>query len=331
MFPTACDTALPPSSEADRTFYAMNTVMRITANGKDADQAVSDAQDRIMELEELWSVTDEDSEIYKIDHGTAVEISAVTRDIVYFALDISERSGGALDPTVYPVLSAWGFTGDEYRVPQTDELSELLKLVNYKKVQVTEDKIALEPGMMLDLGAVAKGHASDEAAKILIDQGIDSALINLGGNIMAVGGKPDGSRWRIGVKDPRYPEIEKNIGVLTVSGQAVVTSGNYERYFIADDGTVYGHIIDPKTGRPVDNDLLSSTIISPKGLLCDALSTAVFVMGSEKAEEFWREHSKELGGFDMLLITKSGEVIVTDGIKDKFSLTDKSLVLSELR
>ena len=321
---TACETVInkPPSSEADRTFYAMNTVMRVTAYGKNAEQAVSDIQDRILDLEKLWSVTDENSEIYAVDHGTPVEISAVTRDIVNFALDIADRSGGALDPTVYPVLTAWGFTGDEHRVPAQDELAELLKLVDHNKVAVSEDKITIKPGMMLDLGAVAKGYASDEAERILREYGIDSALINLGGNIMAVGGKTNGSGWRIGVKDPRYPESDINIGVLTLSDCAAVTSGNYERYFTAEDGTVYGHIIDPESGYPVDNDLLSATIISPNGLLCDALSTAVFVMGSEKAEAFCREHSTELGGFDMLLITK--------GVKDRFSLSDKSLNLREI-
>lgn len=324
------------SGEAVRTFYAMNTVMIINAYGKNSEQAVSDVQDRILELEKLWSVTDENSEIYRLDHnydhGQAVEVSDVTRDVVNFALDISNRTGGALDPTVYPVLSAWGFTGDEYRVPDADELSRLLKLVNYQNVKVTGNKIALEPGMMLDLGAAAKGCASDIAAEILREHGIGSALINLGGNIMTVGTKPDNTGWRIGVKDPGYHEGEKNIGVLTINnngsgGTAIVTSGNYERFFTAVDGTVYGHIIDPKTGYPVDNDLLSATIISPNGLLCDALSTAMFVLGSEKAAEFWRENSNKLKGFDMLLITKAGGVLITDGISDSFSLTDKTLDL----
>lgn len=326
---TACENSTA-SEEADITFYAMNTVMRITVYGKNAEQAASDVQDRILELEKLWSVTDENSELYAINHGTPVEISAVTHDIVDFALDISDKSGGALDPTVYPVLSAWGFTGDEYRVPSQDELAELLKLVDHNKVAVSKNKITIDPGMMLDLGAVAKGHASDEAEQILSEYGITSALINLGGNIMAVGGK-DGRGWRIGVKDPRCPESDINIGILTLNNCAAVTSGNYERNFTAEDGTVYGHIIDPKTGYPVDNDLLSVTIISPNGLLCDALSTAVFVMGSEKAGEFWRGHSAELGGFDMLLITKNGEVLITDGIKDRFSLSDRSLVLNEIK
>lgn len=322
---TACGEAKP--DKAERSFYAMNTFMSVTAYGSDSEKAVAEVQSRISELEGLWSVTDDGSEIYAINHGGLSEISEVsevTRDIVAFALDIADRSSGALDPTIYPVLSAWGFTGDENRVPSESEIAELLKLVDHRAVKVTESGITLNDGMMLDLGAVAKGAASDEAARIMREHGIKYALINLGGNIMTVGGKPDGSGWRIGVKNPVG---DGNIGVLTLTDCAAVTSGNYERYFTSENGTVYGHIIDPASGYPVDNDLLSTTIISPDGRLCDALSTAVFVMGSERAEAFWRGHSAELGGFDMLLITKSGEVIITEGAAKRFSLSDKSLTL----
>lgn len=310
--------------EAERSFYAMNTFMNVTAYGNDSEKAVAEVQSRISELEGLWSVTDDGSEIYAINHGSSSEISEVTREIVAFALDIAERSGGALDPTIYPVLSAWGFTGDENRVPSVSEIAELLRLVGHRAVNVTENSIIVGSGMMLDLGAVAKGAASDEAARILREHGIKSALINLGGNIMTVGGKPGGGSWRIGVKNPVGDD---NIGVLTLMDCAAVTSGSYERFFVSENGTVYGHIIDPSSGYPVDNDLLSVTIISPNGRLCDALSTALFVMGSERAEAFWREHSAELGGFDMLLITKSGEVIITEGAAKRFSLSDKSLIL----
>lgn len=322
---TACGEAKP--DKAERSFYAMNTFMSVTAYGSDSEKAVAEVQSRISELEGLWSVTDDGSEIYAINHGGLSEISEVsevTRDIVAFALDIADRSSGALDPTIYPVLSAWGFTGDENRVPSESEIAELLKLVDHRAVKVTESGITLNDGMMLDLGAVAKGAASDEAARIMREHGIKYALINLGGNIMTVGGKPDGSGWRIGVKNP---DGDGNIGVLTLTDCAAVTSGSYERYFISENGTVYGHIIDPASGYPVDNDLLSTTIISTDGGLCDALSTALFVMGSERAEEFWREHSAELSGFDMLLITKSGEVIITEGAAERFSLSDKSLTL----
>lgn len=321
---TACTTTQPKQDEqAEQSFYAMNTFMSVSAYGENADEAVEQVKHRIMELENMWSVTDENSEIYAVNHKNFGTVSTETSELVSFALDIADKSGGALDPTIYPVLTAWGFTTGENRVPSGDELSELLKAVDYRAVKIVDNVITLEDGMMLDLGAVAKGEASDEAARILRENGIASALINLGGNVMTVGSKTDGSGWRIGVKDPLG---EGNIGVLTLSDCAVVTSGSYERYFIAEDGTVYGHIIDPESGYPVDNELLSSTIISPNGRLCDALSTAVFVMGTKRAEELWRNWDSA-GSFDMLLITKNGEVIITEGAAERFTLSDKSLAL----
>ena len=318
LLTAGCESA--KNEEHSKTWFAMDTFISVTAYGKNAGDAVEEAQDELFRLEELWSVTDESSELYKLNHGGSGDVSPDTAELVSFALEIAEKSGGALDPTIYPVLSAWGFTTDNKRVPSEDELSQLLELVDYKAVKVSENTVTLRDGMMLDLGAVAKGAASDAAAEILRKNGVTSALLNLGGNIMTIGTKPDGKDWRIGVKDPTG---EGDIGVLELHDCAAVSSGMYERYFIGEDGTFYGHIIDPKTGYPVNNELLSSTIISPNGRLCDALSTAVFVLGTEGAEKLWRE----IGGFDMLLITKDNEVIITDGIKGRFTLTDKSLSL----
>lgn len=318
---TACSSSAKVE-QAERSFYAMDTIMSVSAYGENAEQAAEQVKQRINELESLWSVTNENSEIYALNCDGSGNVSGETAELVSFALDIAEQSGGALDPTIYPVLTAWGFTTDEYRVPSADELSELLKTVDYCAVTVDGQRITLGDGMMLDLGAVAKGAASDEAARIMRRNGIQSALIDLGGNIMTVGGKLDGSGWRIGVKNPL---AEGNIGVLTIKDLAVVTSGCYERYFTAEDGTVYGHIIDPASGYPVDNELLSSTIISASGQLCDALSTAVFVMGAERAEELWRSWSGE--DFDMLLITKDGEAVITKDAAEMFELTERELTL----
>lgn len=317
------------AEEYSKDWYAMDTFMSVTVYGDSgARDALERVYQRIAELEEMWSVTAEGSELYRLNHSGSGAVSAETAELISFALDISEKSGGALDPTIYPVLTAWGFTTDEKRVPSEDELSELLKLVDYGAVSVSGNDVTLREGMMLDLGAVAKGAASNAAADILRESGVESALLNLGGSsIMTIGKKPDGSEWRIGVKDPNDALGGKNIGVLSVSDLAVVTSGAYERFFVGDDGVSYGHIIDPKNGYPVDNELLSATIIAADGRLCDALSTAVFVMGAERAEELWRS----MGGFDMLLITKGGEVIVTEGAAERFALSDRSLELRVIK
>ena len=317
---TACE-GYDAAKEHSKEWYAMDTFMRVTAYGNAAPKALDEVQSKISELEGKWSVTDEGSEIYSINHGGSGAVSPETAELISFSLDIAEKSGGALDPTIYPVLSAWGFTTDNKRVPPEDELSSLLQLVDYQKVSVSENTVTLSDGMMLDLGAVAKGASSDAAADILRQSGVKSALLDLGGSIMTIGTKPDGTDWRVGVKNPLG---DGNIGVLTLRDCAAVTSGMYERFFVDEDGTLYGHIIDPSNGYPVNNELLSATIIAPEARLCDALSTAVFVLGEKRAEELWRD----MGNFDMLLITRTGEVIVTKGAADRFTLTDGSLKLN---
>ena len=231
----------------------------------------------------------------------------------FFALDMAEKTGGALDPTIYPVVAAWGFTTDENRIPGQEELEALLENTGYEKVELTGNQIRLPEDMELDLGAVGKGYAGDLAAGLLKEAGITSALLDIGGNIQAVGSRPDGSGWRIGL---RSPFGEGQIGVLEVSDRAVVTSGNYERYFIGEDGREYGHIIDPDTGYPVDNEIDSVTIIAEEGKTADALSTSMFVKGLYGAGEYWRVHQD----FDMILITEDGQVYLTEGIENSFTL-----------
>ncbi|EOS25125.1 hypothetical protein C804_04715 [Lachnospiraceae bacterium A4] len=169
---------------------------------------------------------------------------------------------------------------------------------------------------MIDLGAVGKGYAGDEAAQILRERGITAALLGIGGNIQAIGTKPDGSDWRVGLKDPFSGGV---LGIIQVSDVAVVTSGNYERFFIGEDGKVYGHIIDPATGHPVENGIASVSVIASEGKLCDALSTALFVMGLENAQDYWRQHRN----YEMILIMEDGDIYLTEGIRDSFSLNSE--------
>ena len=160
------------------------------------------------------------------------------------------------------------------------------------------------------------GDAGDEAAQILRERGITAALLDIGGNIQAIGTKPDGSDWRVGLKDPFSGGV---LGIIQVSDVAVVTSGNYERFFIGEDGKVYGHIIDPETGHPVENGIASVSVIASEGKLCDALSTALFVMGLENAQDYWRQHRN----YEMILIMEDGDIYLTEGIRDSFSLNSE--------
>ncbi len=305
------------SEPSQREFFAMDTYMTFTAYGDGADRSLQQAEQEIQRLENEWSVTDEDSEIYKVNHsgGETVTLSDDTAQIVQFALDMAKETEGALEPTIYPVLTAWGFTTEENRIPGSEELQNLLEQVGYEKVELDGNQIQLQPGMELDLGAVGKGYAGDLAAQLLREDGISSALLNIGGNIQAVGSRPDGTDWRLGIRSP-YGEGE--LGVLEISDCAVVTSGNYERYFVGEDGRTYGHIIDPETGYPADNGLASVTILAEEGKKGDALSTSMFVKGLEGALNYWRDHPD----FDMIAVTEDGEIYLTEGIEEKFTLSE---------
>ena len=301
----------------ERSLFAMNTYMTFTAYGEDAQAALQEAEECIQQVEGLWSVTDEDSEIYQANHsgGQPVTVSEETAEIISFALEMAQRTGGALDPTIYPVLTAWGFTTDSKQVPSQQQIAQLLEQVGYDRIQLNGTELTVPDGMELDLGAVGKGYTADLVTEILRRHGVTSALISLGGNIQAIGSRPDGSDWRLGIRAPRE---SGNLGVLTVSNAAVVTSGGYENYFDDEQGNIYWHILDPSTGYPADSGLQSVTIVGREGKMCDALSTALFVMGAQSAEQYWREN----GGFEMLLVTDSGEILITEGIAEDFTLNE---------
>lgn len=305
------------AQEAENSFFAMNTYMTFTAYGEQAEDALADARARVEEVEALWSVTDEGSEIYRANHsgGELVNVSEETAELVSFALEMAEKTDGALEPTIYPVLRAWGFTTDTKQVPSQEEIDALLEDVGHEKITLDGTLLTVPEGMELDLGAVGKGYAGDLAAEAVRARGIECAILSLGGNIQAVGSRPDGTDWRVGL---RSPWEDGTLGVLRVSDQAVVTSGGYENYFEDEDGNVYWHILDPETGYPAKSGLLSVTIICPQGRMGDALSTALFVMGPQKAEEYWREN----GDFEMILVTEEGEILITEGVADRFTLSE---------
>ena len=292
-------------------FFAWDTYMSVKTYGADLSDAVKAETER---LESLFSVTDENSEIGVLNRTGAVDASDETVELICRALEISEVTNGALDITVYPAVKAWGFTTDEYTVPSPGQIENLRKVIDSSKVTVSGNTVSLPEGFMIDLGAVAKGYLGDRIRAILKDEGITSAIADLGGNIVTVGSRPDGSPWRVAIRDPNG---DGSVGVIEVTDKNVVTSGSYERFFIDENGVKRWHIIDPVTAEPANGGLLSATIIGNNGVLCDGLSTAVFVMGAEKAEAL----RKKTGGFDMVLVTADHEVIVTEGIAGTFSLS----------
>lgn len=295
----------------EREILAMDTVMKLTIYGENAPQAGEAAVDRIQELEGLLSVTREDSEIYAANHTGSAQLSPDAAALLARALALCRETGGALDVTIYPVVRAWGFTTGAYRVPDDGELTALLERVDYRQAALEGDRLTLPEGVELDLGAVAKGYTGDQLMALLAREGITSAIVELGGNVQALGAKPDGSPWRVALQAPEGGYA----GVLEIVDKAVVTSGGYQRYF-EQDGEIYWHIIDPAQGRPARSGLQSVTIVADEGTLCDGLSTALFVMGREEALDFWRTRDD----FECVLISEDNTVAVTEGLEESFSL-----------
>ncbi len=298
-----------------RDIFAMDTLMSLTAYGDNAQDALDKAAERINALEQSLSVTIPESDISRLNSsaGATVSVGEDALTIIQKSLEISEKSGGALDITIYPVLKAWGFTTGEYSAPASEELASLLELVDYTKIHINGSTVTLPEGYSVDLGALAKGYASGCAEDILRSSGVDCAILNLGGNVCAIGSRPDGEPWKVAVASPF--EDEEYLGILTVEDKFIVTSGKYERFFIGEDGRKYHHIIDPETGYPSENGLAAVTVIGESGIECDALSTALLVLGEEKAQEYWRKN----GGFEMILVTEDKRTIVTSGIAENFT------------
>ena len=300
--------------QASQDFYAMDTVMNITAYGKDADAAVIECVQYINELEAKISRTRGESEIAGLNRadGETAELSEQTADILADALTIADQTDGAFDPTVAPLSDLWQIGTENARVPEDEEIQEALASVGYQRVSQDGTSVTMEQGMQIDLGGIGKGYAADHVVEILKQHGIERALVSLGGNIYAVGSKEKNLNWTIAITDP--DDEQSYLGTLSVSDTSVVTSGDYERYF-EQGGKRYCHIFDSATGYPAETDLRSVTVVSPDSTEADGYTTALFVMGHDKAVQFCEEHD-----IQAVLVRDDHTVYVTDGLKDAFHL-----------
>lgn len=301
------------SAEYSNRIYSMDTVVDLTAFGPEAKAAVAAAEAEIYRLEALWSVGYADSDISHINRDGIASVSEETAVLVSDALELYGETGGLFNIAVYPIVDAWGFYSGEHRVPDPGELETLLAITDPTGIIVDRDSVALSAeGMAIDLGGIAKGYASAAAADAMRAAGIRSGILSLGGNVYAIGTKPDGTPWRVGVQDPS--DTASLVGIISMEDEAAVTSGAYQRFF-EENGVIYHHIIDPRTGRPSDSGLASVTVVMADAMRADAYSTALFIMGKEAALSFWRE----TGGFELVLVEASGAVTITDGLRDRFS------------
>lgn len=293
-----------------RQGFMLNTAVSIALYDL-RDEAILDGAFALCEeYEQLLSRTIETSDVYRINaaQGEPVRVSAPTLEALQAALDYAELSGGAFDPTIEPLTTLWDIMSDSPRVPEGDDIAAALSRVDWTQVRIEGDAVSLAPGMGLDLGGIAKGYIADRLREYLRAQGVGSALINLGGNVLTLGGKPDGSEFVVGIQKPFGERQSDLIGAYRIKDMSVVTSGVYERYF-EQDGVLYHHILDTETGYPVDNDVFSVTIISPGSTEGDALSTICFALGVDSGLEL----IESLDGIEAVYCLSDGSLVFSSG------------------
>lgn len=323
---TACGNNGEELPQAEDNAFLMDTLVQMRAHGENAEIAVEESMERIREIENLMSKTIESSDIYKLNNNpaTEIEIDNESMNVLKKAVEYAEMTTGDFDPTIGALVELWGVGTEDAAVPAESELKDALSKTGYQYLKLYENSAEItKSGVKIDLGGIAKGYAAEEVKKVVQKYNIEHAFVNLGGNVLVIGDKVDGSPWKIGIQDPR--EGRGNVmAIVDAVDKTIVTSGNYERYF-EEDGKLYHHIIDPKTGYPAENHLLSVSIISKNSFDADALSTAVYVMGLEKGMEF----IENMENVNVMFITKSLDVYLSSGLKDIVNINDSDFKIIE--
>ena len=291
-------------------FY-LDTVITLTAYTED-EQILKDAMEECGRYEQMLSRTIEGSDVWRINHadGEPVEVSEDTAAILRCAAEISRKSAGAFDITIAPASMMWDFTSGKAELPDAEALAAAAELVDYSKVQVEGNTVTLPKGMMIDLGGIAKGYIADRIKEYMKERGIEHAILSFGGNIVAIGKKPDGTDWKVGIQDIDKPTGEYML-VAANKGGSTVTSGIYERGFEID-GVRYHHLLNPKTGWPEQNELASVTILSDSSMEGDALATAAFILGREKGLEL----IENFPGAEAVFIDRNRQVTYSSGAQE---------------
>lgn len=329
LFSLGCEQKPAALQEFSGEKFIMDTLIQITVYSESEDKGQKALDEAFGAFERIHNTTDRfqkngqtttaPNDVVKINENAGTKPVAVSVDTInmigrsnYFA----GSTDGAFDVTIGPVMDLWGFGKSEQHVPADEEINRALSLVDYHKVQVAPDNRTVflsEPGMSLDLGGVAKGYATDEAVKALREMGIQHAMINAGGNVYALGSKPDGSPWRVGVQDPRGDK--GIIAILFLKDKAAVTSGDYQRYF-EQEGIRYHHIVDPSTGKQA-RDLMQTTVVADSAADADILSTTLFVLGSQNGMRF----VQELPATGTIFVGTDRQVSYTDNLTNQLEFT----------
>lgn len=336
---TDADTSTTGNQPISISSIKLNTAVQITIYDSQDKALLNDCLALCDKYELIFSRTNEKSELYKLNHrkdvsdgdfgtdgpttpypvsGTADtwHISEDLAALLSEGLDITRESDGAFDIAIAPLTSLWDFTAEDPEVPDDVAIQKALPLCSSDGVTIDgEDITLLSDDIQFDVGAIAKGYIADRLKDFLIKKGVKSAIINLGGNVLCIGSKPDGTPFKIGIQKP-FADRNETEAVMDITGKSVVSSGIYERCF-KQDGKLYHHILNPQTGYPYDNGLISVTIISDQSVDGDALSTTCFALGLEDGLKF-----AEKKGVQAVFITEDYELHYTDGFRDEIRVTD---------
>ena len=320
------------AAEYRSELYAMDTVMTLVAYGPEGPAGLKAGEAVIRSMEAMLDPELETSVVYKLNgaHAMSVSVPVEVAGMFQTAKTVYDSCGQlgfkALDLSIYPLVKLWGFVDGNYYVPGDMEIAEARARLQFDQIILSSFpssgsyELTMPESCEISFGSIAKGATAAYVIEAMKNAGVTSAIISLGGNVQTLGLKPDGSKWSVGITDPSDPSTY--LGILHAEETAVVTSGSYQRCFTDQlTGKTYHHIIDPRTGRPVDNTLKSVTVICQDGALADALSTALFVLGEKNAIRYWQSFGKENKmNFQLILINKDDEVICTYGLIDEFSL-----------
>ena len=310
-----------PEEPITATAFKLNTVVKVTIYDSQDEKILQDALALCDKYEKIFSRTRTDSEIYLLNEGKLPQedgyyiLSEECAELIGKGLYYSELSGGAFDITIEPLSSLWDFTSGEKQIPDPQTLVEAQKHVGYEKVELKGNKIRFqEDGMGLELGAIAKGYIADKIKEFLISEGIESAVIDLGGNVLCIGTRPDGEAFRVGIQKP-FADRNETVATAGIRDRSVVSSGIYERYF-EKDGKLYHNILNPKSGYPYENGLTAVTILSDESVDGDGLSTVCFALGLEKGLEL----INSLSDTQAVFITEDGELHYSEHFEEEVPL-----------
>ena len=307
--------------------FVLGTIVSIQIRDHGSPELLAECFDLLEYIEMTLSTSIENSEIYTLNSNAGegfLEVSDMTLDVIQSGLEYSELSQGRFDITMGPIVNLWGIGTDDAHLPTPADIEDKLSFVNYNDVKVEGNRVEIQTGMMIDLGAIAKGYAADQVTKLLSSRGVQSAIINLGGNVKVLGSKDGKQLYRIGIQSP-FDDRNDYLGIVTLENSSVVSSGDYERYFELD-GKRYHHIFDSKTGYPVETDTVAVTVVTEKSMAADALSTIFFSLPLEEGMAL----ASDLEGVEVIYIMKDKRVMISKDLEDRFELTDKSYSREEV-